>query len=592
MDRNTKSIKTIFSNTLWCFRLIFRSNPVLYGTLIVIQLISSVTPFLRGKVFSQLIDSLININHSSQWQNYFIFYIIFAAIVSIFMFFQSQLSRIMDTRLQAYLRKQFIGKVSTLDYQHLEGKKTANLISKVDEEFGWRIRQTASDINNVFINILSLITVTIIFLPKYPFLWLLLFFGQIPSYFIERYWVQKDWQLHEENNDKNKQMWDLNHQLRTKNYIAELRVNNAVKYLFKKYSDIFDFFANSRVDLRNRQVPGEIALISLSTVIYFICLLVLILDVKNNLITIGLFTFYFQSFASTNDFFRGLIFSSVSITENSYHIGNFRKVMNLKNIVLSGHRKTINPTPAKIEFVNVSFKYPDSKNYVYKNLNLTINPAEEIALVGANGAGKSTLIKLLCRFYDPTYGNILVNGVNLKEYNLQFWYEQLSYLAQEFNTYQNLTLKENISISKPQKTTGSITESLKKSDALGFTKKYKSGLNTIMSQRYGGEEPSWGQWQKIAIARIFYRNSPVMILDEPTASIDAVSEYKIFNRLYKEITKKTLIIVSHRFSTVRNAQRIIVIDKGKIVEQGSHKELLKLEGFYAHSFHLQAEGYN
>lgn len=590
--KESKSPKTILGNALWSLKLIYNSNPRIYNAIILFQVLSSTTPFIRNKTFSQLIDNLVYSQNPNGWLHLFLIFIILLILSSLFYFFQSQLSRILDSRLQAHLRKIFIGKVSGLDYQHLEGKDTGNLISKVDEEFGWRIRQTASDVNNIFTNLISLFTITIILLPKYPILWLLIFLSQIPSYLVERFWVQKDWQLHEENSEKSKMMWDLNYQLRNKNHLSELRINNAAKYLYQKYCDLFDFLVNNRVDLRVKQSPSEMGLIIFSSIINLICLLTLILNVKNGAISIGLFTFYFQSITQTADFFRGLVFSSVSITENSYHIGNFRKVMRLKNIIISGSRKNINPSPPKIEFINVSFKYPGSSHYVYKNLNLSIDPSEEIALVGANGAGKSTLIKLLCRFYDPTSGHILINGKDLKNYNLDSWYKQLSYLSQEFNTYQNLSLKDNITISKPQKSLRSdVIASLKKSDAIAFTKKYKEGLNTIMSHRYGGEEPSWGQWQKIAIARIFYRNSPIMILDEPTASIDAVSEYKIFNRLYKEITGKTLIIVSHRFSTVRNAQRIIVIDKGKVVEQGSHSQLLRLKGFYSHSFHLQAEGY-
>ena len=218
-------------------------------------------------------------------------------------------------------------------------------------------------------------------------------------------------------------------------------------------------------------------------------------------------------------------------------------------------------------------------------------PGEEIAMVGPNGAGKTTLIKLLCRFYDPTGGKILINGVDLKNYDVSYWHRQLSLLTQEFNTYENLTLAENVCIgdSRDDK---KIIDCLKKAEAYEFVKDYKKGLETMMSRRYGGEEPSWGQWQKIAIARIFYHDSPIMILDEPTASIDAVSESKIFSKLYKQIKNKTLIIVSHRFSTVRNAKRILVIDKGEIVEQGSHEELIRLDGIYAKSFNIQAKGYS
>ena len=212
------------------------------------------------------------------------------------------------------------------------------------------------------------------------------------------------------------------------------------------------------------------------------------------------------------------------------------------------------------------------------------------AIVGPNGAGKSTLIKLICRFYDPTSGQILINGRDLRKYDNNYWYKKISLLTQEFNTYPNLSIRENITIGK-KIDDKRVISSLKKSEAYDFVEKYKKGLDTMMSKRYDGEEPSWGQWQKIAIARIFYRNTPVMILDEPTASIDAVAESKIFSRLYKQITKKTIIIVSHRFSTVRNAKRIIVIDKGQIIEQGTHEQLLKIKGKYAQSFRLQAKGY-
>ena len=588
--KDPKSAKNILKNAFWTLKLIFKFNPFIFSTIFLLQTLSASAPFFRNKIFSQLLDNIVY-HQPNNLVKILIIFIIILILSSIFQLFQSQLSRILDTKLQGQLRTMFIDKVSQLDYQHLEGKKTSNLISKVDEEFGWRIRQTIQDIGNIFSNLISLIAVTVIILPRYPYLWLLIFIAQIPQYFIEKYWVQKDWQLRELNSDKNKLMWDLNYQLRTKNFISELRINNAITYLFNKYKETFDFFTNNRVKLRVQQTPSELALIFLSITLNGVCLFTLISDVNNGLLTIGLFTFFFQTIQQTGDFFRGLVFSFVNITENSYHIGNFREVMTLKNIINPGHKTIPHPLPPKIEFQNVNFKYPGSKRYIFKNLNLTINAGEEIAIVGQNGAGKSTLIKLLCHFYNPISGKILINGIDLKDIKTENWYEQLSYLAQEFNHYYNLSLGENVAIGHPQHPNNrKILSALKKADAQ-FTNKYSQGLNTPMSQRYGGEEPSWGQMQKIAIARVFYRNSPVVILDEPTASIDAISESKIFNQFYETIKNKTLIIVSHRFSTVRNAQRIIVIDKGQIVEQGSHEELIRKQGLYAKSFHLQAKGY-
>jgi ABC-type multidrug transport system fused ATPase/permease subunit len=586
---NSKSLKTIFKNTVWCLGLIYRSNQALFIGVFIFGIFVSVIPFFQNRIFSELIDSLIY--GRTYWISILFLYSGILALNSIFFYLQSQFSRVLDIQLQAYLRKLFIGKVTTLDYQHLEGKDTSNLISKVDEEFGWRIRQTLSDANSIFTSLLSLLAVSVILIPRFPLLWLIIFLSQIPQYFFQRYWIQKDWLIHEKNSDKTKLMWDLNWQLRQKNYIAELRINSAIKYLFQKFADSWDFFANSRTQLRVSQTPTEFGLIALSTLIGAFCLFTLINSTHLGLITIGLFTFYFQSISATANFFRSLVFSSVSITENSYHIGNFKKVLGLINTIKSGTKTVSKPHPPKIEFRNVSFKYPETNRYVFQNLNLIINPQEEIAIVGQNGAGKSTLIKLLCHFYEPTSGQILINGIDLRLLKLDSWYRQLSFLAQEFNSFYNLTLRESVFLGRPsQKSDQKILEALNLADA-SFIKRYSRGLDTPMSLRYGGEEPSWGQSQKLAIARVFYRNSPIIILDEPTASIDAVSESKIFSRLYKTVKNKTLIIVSHRFSTVRNAQRIIVINQGKIVETGTHSELLTLKGLYSRSFNLQAKGY-
>jgi ABC-type bacteriocin/lantibiotic exporter with double-glycine peptidase domain len=328
-----KSLKNIFKNTFWTLRLIFRYNPQIFSAIALFQLLTASTPFIRNRLFSQLLDSLIY-HQQNELLKIFSLFIIFLILATIFSFCQNQLTRILDTKLQSQLRTLFIGKVSQLDYQHLESKEIGNLISKVDEEFGWRMRQSVQDVSNVFANIISLITVTIIIFPKYPLLWLLIFVSQIPQYLIERYWVQQDWKLREANSDKNKLMWDLNYQLRTKNFISELRINNAVQYLFQKFKDSFDFFTNSRVSLRVRQSPSEIAIILLSIGVNGTCLYILLNDANNNLLTIGMFTFFFQTIQQTSDFFRGLVYSSVSITENSYHIGNFRKIIRLKNIIL------------------------------------------------------------------------------------------------------------------------------------------------------------------------------------------------------------------------------------------------------------------
>lgn len=256
-------------------------------------------------------------------------------------------------------------------------------------------------------------------------------------------------------------------------------------------------------------------------------------------------------------------------------------------------KKLSTSTTPEIIFEDVTFTYPNQMDPVFKKFNLTIAPGEHIALVGENGAGKSTLIKLLLRFYKPDSGRILVNGQDLSLTTIDSWYEQIATLFQDFNQYP-FTVAENITIgrssNKPSKKL--LAESAKFGGVDYLVKKYKYGWETVLESSFkNGIEPSGGQWQRIAISRAFYRQANILILDEPTSAIDAKAEYEIFNNIFNHYKNKSALIVSHRFSTVRRADRIVVLDQGKIVEQGSHQMLMKKSGLYHDLFTKQAAGY-
>lgn len=294
----------------------------------------------------------------------------------------------------------------------------------------------------------------------------------------------------------------------------------------------------------------------------------------------------------SDNIFR-LALSFNDMYESSQRIDEFKRIFDMKSAFEDGEKRfqKLNGGPG-IEFQDVSFSYPGSKPKVIKNLNLKIRPGEKVAIVGHNGAGKTTFVKLACRFYKASQGKILINGVDITEVKGKSWYRNIAVLFQDYNTYPQLSARENIMIGKVGGAKGRVIRASKMARAHEFIKEYKDGYEQILSEKFkGGTRPSTGQWQKIAIARFFYRNAPLIIFDEPTASIDAVSEKKIFDKIYRFFKGKTVIIISHRFSTVRNADRIIVFDKGRIVEQGSHEELVALGGVYARAFGLQAEGY-
>jgi len=249
--------------------------------------------------------------------------------------------------------------------------------------------------------------------------------------------------------------------------------------------------------------------------------------------------------------------------------------------------------PPHIEFKDVSFRYPsenESENpYVLKNLSFVINPGEKIAIVGVNGAGKTTLIKLLCRIYDPTEGVIMINGTDLRNINLEDWQNAIGILFQDFPVY-NLTIRDSIGIGRISEPANQerLEEAARYSGADEFITSYDQ---LIWKEFKDGIDLSKGQHQRLAVARMFYRKAAITILDEPTASIDAVTEEKIFGSLERNMGGKTVILITHRFSTVKNADKILMLEYGEIIEQGSQRELMKLKGKYADLYTMQANRY-
>lgn len=250
------------------------------------------------------------------------------------------------------------------------------------------------------------------------------------------------------------------------------------------------------------------------------------------------------------------------------------------------------PTPPRIEFRNVSFRYPNESGespLVLQQLSFTIEPGEKIAIVGVNGSGKTTLIKLLCRIYDPTEGGIFINGTDLRDLDLEDWQNAIGILFQDFPIY-NLTIRESIGVGRIA--ANYDDDRLKQAARFSGADEFITDYDQLIWKEFkGGIDLSKGQHQRLAVARMFYRNASITIMDEPTASIDAVTEEKIFSSLESNTQGKTVILITHRFSTVKNADKILLLEHGKIIEQGSHRQLMQLGGKYADLYTMQAKRY-
>lgn len=253
----------------------------------------------------------------------------------------------------------------------------------------------------------------------------------------------------------------------------------------------------------------------------------------------------------------------------------------------------LQPIESGITFENVDFAYPDGR-VALSDISLTLNPGETVALVGENGAGKSTLVKLLARFYDPTQGNIFVDGKNIKDLNLDDWRQQIGAVFQDFCRYP-LTVGENIALGDigAMNDIGRLSNVSQKTGIAAQIEQLPGEYDTLLGKQFNGTELSGGQWQKVAIARAFMRekDAQLMILDEPTAALDPRSEYEIYSSFAKLVKDKIAILVTHRLASVRLADRILVLKAGKLVEVGTHEALLQQDGEYATLWNMQAKHY-
>ena len=312
-------------------------------------------------------------------------------------------------------------------------------------------------------------------------------------------------------------------------------------------------------------------------------------------VTVGELTFLTGAIAGTSGNIQ-IVFSMFSkIADQALFLGDLVEFFAVRPSIQSKPDAVLAPRPIRkgFEFRGVSFQYPDSDRQVLKNINLRIEPGERIALVGENGQGKTTLVKLLARLYDPTEGAIFLDGIDLREYSIEDLSKEIGIIFQDFVRYE-ISARENIGVGRIEEISNElrVSEAARKSLADAVVAKLPNGFHQMLGRRFeGGSDLSGGEWQKFALARAYMRDAQVLILDEPTASLDARSEYEVFQH-FSELTEDcTTVLVSHRFSTVRIAQRILVLDDGQIREQGTHEQLLELGGRYAEFFNLQAEGY-
>jgi len=428
-----------------------------------------------------------------------------------------------------------------------------------------------------------------------PWLILLLLVAIVPAFLGESYFNDKSYALTRSQTQERRELDYLRYLGASDESAKEVKIFGLSDFLIDRFRKLSNqFYKDSRKLATLRSAWGTFFAL-LGSMGYYAAYVVIILKTVSGSLSLGDLTFLAGSFRQLRSLLEGILTRFTTVSQGAIYLRDFFEFFEIKpGIILSSNPRHF-PKPIQQGFIfeDVGFRYMNSEDWANRHLSFTLHPGEKLALVGENGAGKTTLVKLLARLYDPTEGRILLDGYDLREYDLAELRTQIGVIFQDYLRYQ-MSFAQNIAVGNinEKENRELIIKSAKQSLADTLAKKLPNQYDQMLGRRFNqGIDLSGGEWQKIALARAYMRDAQLLILDEPTAALDARAEYEVFQR-FAELTKdKSAVLISHRFSTVRMAHRILVLEKGRLIEIGSHEKLLEQNGHYAELFRLQAMGY-
>jgi ATP-binding cassette subfamily B protein len=444
-------------------------------------------------------------------------------------------------------------------------------------------------------DLITLISLASVLLVQLPWLLLLLTVAVVPAFLGEAHFASLGYSLLFQWTPERRLLDYLRYMGASDESAKEVKLFGLSSFLVGRYAKLSDKFylENKRLAVRRNVVST--LLVTVGTLGYYAAYAVIIYRTVMGDFTIGTLTFLAGSFRQSRGLIQSVLLALSSIYEQSLYLSDLFTFFDVRPTVVTkpGARPVPQPLQRGFQFENVGFRYPGSQRWAVRHLTFSFEPHERIALVGENGAGKTTLVKLLARLYDPDEGRILLDGVDLRDYDLDSLRKNIGIIFQDFVRY-DFILRENIGVSQVDALDDEtrIREAARRSLADSVVQRIPQGFDQMLGRRFdNGVELSGGEWQKVALARAYMRDAQVLILDEPTAALDARAEYEVFLRFAELTQGRMAVLISHRFSTVRMADRILVLKGGELVDDGTHEELLARGGLYAELFTLQAAGY-
>ncbi len=504
-------------------------------------------------------------------------------------------TQVMSDRFLLHANTQLLTQATRLDLAHYESAAFHDILERAQQSgsnYPMRVLRLSVTLLGQVTRLFGLLALLLRF---NPFVFALLLLSALPTFWVSvRFSERRFWMTRRQTHSR--RLADYFGKILTEpQFVKEVRLFNLGDYLVTRYHIIREDFNQESKVLARRQALAQVSLEIISAVGFYSAYALVLWETVRGLVTIGDLTLYAGTFQQAQAATSGILLTVATLYEFNLYVSQYFEFLDLAPQVTTPLKPKPFPQPIREGLVlqNVYFTYPGSDSPTLKNISLSVAPHECIALVGLNGSGKTTLLKLLTRLYDVDRGLITLDDIPLSAFKLADLRQNIGVLFQDFARYE-ISAKDNIGFGNlPNRDDqGQISQAATAAGASAVIGELAKGYDTVLGKMFtGGVDLSGGQWQKIGLARAFMSPAQVLILDEPTAAVDAVAEHELFERFRQLTQGKMTFLVSHRFSTVRMADRIVVLEKGEVVETGTHEQLMAQQGRYEEMFRLQAESY-